>query len=197
MTSEVAFRFNSQTHEYTALDSGEVLPHITGMIERCGWDPGSRFYTEESRQRGTAVHQMTSAFDLGSLEPEDLPALESPYKGYLLAHVAAINQLRPAFDGIEEPDVHPVHRYGGRPDRTGRVFALQAVIEGKSGPEAKSHQIQTALQAILRARHWHLSPEHVGRFCLYWQANGRFKLIEHKRRQDFDEARRIIKVCCS
>lgn len=189
----IRFRFDAGAHEYVELDTGAVLPHITGMLEAAGV-VDSTWFTEESCVRGTAVHQLTADYDLGAL---DLPSCVTPYRGYLLSHVAAMGIIRPEIVAVEEPRVHERYRFGGRPDRAVIAYELKSVLEGKSGPPAKSHGIQTALQAILEAERWSLPPEHVGRFCLYWQPNGRFKLEEHTRRQDFDEAYRIIRKYAS
>lgn len=186
------FRFDAGRHAYVALDAGEELPHITGMLQATGWID-DRWYTEESSARGTAVHALTAAFDLGALDPV---ACTSGYKGYLLGHVKAMSIVRPEWRHVEEPLVHPFHRFGGRPDRVGTIYGALGVLEGKSGDPEKSHQVQTALQAILIAPELGLAPAALVRYALYWKPNGRFKLEEHVRRQDFDEAWRVIKRCC-
>ncbi len=183
------FRFDAGAHEYVELATGSVLPHITGMLQRAGW-VDDLWFTEESCERGTAVHKLTADYDLGAL---DVASCVSPYRGYLLAHVTAIGIMRPEIVAVEEPRVHSRYRFGGRPDRAVIYNGVKAVLEGKSGGPAKSHGIQTALQAILEAERFEMAPESLGRFCLYWKPNGKFKLEEHKRRQDFDEAYRIIR----
>lgn len=188
--SSLQFRFDRDIHAYFDLTTGDVFPHITGMLEAAGWID-DRWYTEESCERGQAVHDLTAEFDLGVLE---VASCESPYRGYVLGHVEAMRIIRPTFSKVEEPIVHPVFRFGGRPDRAAsRFYGLKAVVEIKTGQAEKAHQIQTALQAILEADDFHLPAERVARFALYLQPNGRFKLVEHPNRADFDEARRIIR----
>lgn len=186
-----SFRFDAEAHEYISLVDGQVLPHITGMLERTGWIDDT-WMTEESSERGRCVHALTAEYDLAGLE---LETCVSRYRGYLLAHAAAMRALRPTWTAIEEPVVHPLLRFGGRPDRVGRVQQLQTVLEVKSGVEAPSHAIQTALQAILVSAYAPLPAAQWRRLALYLKANGKYKLIEHRDRRDFDEAHRIIRVC--
>jgi hypothetical protein len=70
------------------------------------------------------------------------------------------------------------------------------VLEIKTGAPEKSHQVQTALQAMLVAHHFNLSPELLQRTCLYVKDTGKFTLLEHVARRDFDEARDVIRACC-
>jgi hypothetical protein len=191
-TSSALFRFDAERHEYVDLDTGAVLPHITGMLEATGWID-STWYSDEDRDRGTAVHRLTADYDLDAL---DLASCVSPFRGWLLAHVNAVQIVRPQILAVEEPIVHPVYKYGGRPDRQVVIERAFGVWEGKTGRPEKSHAIQTALQAFLVALEHNLPAEMVRRWCVYLQDKGKWKLEEHTRRADFDEARRIIRLCC-
>lgn len=184
-----SFRFDARRHEYTALDTGEVLPHITGLLEVAGLID-STWYTEHSCERGQCVHSLTADYDLGALKVD---GCVSAYRGYLLAHVKCMAMLRPIWTSIEEPLIHPGYRFGGRPDRIGKVLGLQAVLEVKSGGSEESHQIQTALQAILGSYKHPLPPESWARYALYLKDTGKFKLEKHTRRADFDKAREILR----
>ncbi len=92
------FRFSSETHEYTDLLTGQIVPHITGILQATGWI-NDEWYTEESCERGTAIHKLTADYDLGAL---DVASCVSPYRGYLLSHVAAMNIIRPEILSVEE-----------------------------------------------------------------------------------------------
>lgn len=187
------FSFDNNRHEYIDVDAGEILPHITGMLKRTGWSD-DRFYTDASRDRGTAVHRLTADYDLGSIE--NLADLTSNYKGWLLAHVKMSSIIRPTWTSIEEARVHHRYRYGGRPDRVGFIYGALAVPDVKSGPAERGHQIQTALQAILVAPETNLPPEAIQRYGWYLKGNGKYKLEHFVDRRDFDEAYRIIRECC-
>lgn len=194
MSTALPFRFDRGAHTYIALDTGAALPHITGMLERTGWID-DLWFTEESSDRGTAVHELTKDYDLEALDPDQCVSVFRPY---LLAYVKARSMMVPPAQilGIEEPFVHPYWRYGGRPDRHGVFYGLRAVLELKSGEPDRAHQIQTALQANLLAPTAGLPATAIARFCLYLRGNGKFKLEEHTDRRDYDEAARVIRTCC-
>lgn len=193
MITAAPFRFDADAHEYIDLETGAVLAHITQMLEATGW-VNSRWFTDESRQRGTAVHKLTADFDLGAL---DVRACVSPYRGYLLGHVAAMEVLKPDILSVEEPIVHPApRRFGGRPDRVVRLYGLLGVLEIKSGGKEPCHPIQTALQAMLVAIDQGLPPECLSRWCLYLKPSGKFTLEHHRAARDFREASRIVTAVC-
>lgn len=183
------FRFNADTHTYVALDTGEEIPHITGLLKSGGWVDDT-WFTEESCERGRAVHSLTADYDLGALE---LDGCQSAYRGYLIAHAKAMGIIRPTWELIEVPLVHPVYRFAGRPDRAGEMYQLKAVNEVKSGDPQKGHYVQTALQAILVAPMFGLPPEAIARFAEYVTEHGRAKVDRHVKRADFDEAYRLLR----
>jgi hypothetical protein len=187
----LTFRFDAVNHEYIELETGAVFPHITGMLARTGW-VDDRWFTEESSDRGTAVHRLTADYDLKSL---DVESCTSKFRGYLLAHVKAVSIIRPQMLAVEEPLVHDVLRFGGRPDRDMIAMGQRGIWEVKSGASSAAHSIQTALQAILVAQEAMLPPESLLRLCCYVKDKGKYSVVEHKERRDFDEARRIIREC--
>jgi hypothetical protein len=193
-TNGAGFRFDAIDHVYIALDTGEQLPHITGMLERTGWID-TTWFSEEGSDRGTCVHELTKHYDLGSL---DARTCVSPFRNYLIAYVAATGIVRPQWEAIEEPLVHWGYRFAGRPDRTGTAYGCRTQAEIKSGNPSKADAIQTALQAILSAgARGGLPAEHYERLAFYLRPSGRFKVERFHDRRDFDEARRIIRECCA
>ena len=194
MSDVVTFHFDDAEHEYTDACTGVVLPHITGMLDRTGWMT-DLWYTEDASERGTAVHRLAADYDLGAL---DVDACVSRYRGFLLAHVAAMRVIAHQWAQIEVPQVHPVYRFGGRPDRVGQALGLKTILEIKTGQPEKGHLVQTALQAILvAANDGGLPAEHYQRLALYLKPKGRFKLEQHRERRDLDEAQRVIRACCA
>lgn len=191
------FRFDAGRHEYLDITTGEVLPHITGMLKQAGL-VDDRWFTEASRERGSGVHRLTADYDLGGIEHEDLPKVDSPYKAWLLAHVKWTQMVRPSWQIVEMPYVHPTFRYGGRPDRGGTLYHSLSLVEIKSGArEDIPHGVQLALQAMLVADEFHLTPETIRRYALYLQGNGRFVFEEFTNRtRDFGIARDVIRQCC-
>lgn len=188
----IEFRFDASAHEYLDAATGELFPHITGMLEDTGWID-DRWYTEESSDRGLAAHALTAAYDLGALHVE---SCQSKVRSYLLAHVKALSIIKPKILAVEEPLVHPRLLFGGRPDRDIIAYGMRGVLEIKSGAPERSHQIQTALQTILIGHFAKLPPESLIRLCLYLKENGKFKLERHIEKRDYAEAQRVIRACC-
>src|SRR6185436_7553995 len=164
MLKSLAIRFDADEHSYTALDTGEELPHCTGMLHATGWLKGAEFASDDSLERGTAVHKLTADYDLGALE---LTSCVSRYRPYLLGHALAMSIMKPEILSVEEPIGHPTLRYGGRPDRVWRLDGVLTVVDEKSGQKNKAHRIQTALQAILVAVEYEIPPELIARAALY------------------------------
>lgn len=185
----IPFRFDPDGHRY--LVENRQVPNITTMLETTGW-VDSTWYTEEGRRRGTAVHRLTTDYDLGALE---LATCTSEFKHYLLHYADAVRIVRPAWQHVEVPFVHEQFRFGGRPDRVGRVFGALAVVEIKSGAPEKSHGVQLALQAYLVAPVLGLPPELLQRYVFY-AGPKKCKVDELVNRRDFAEARKVIRTCC-
>lgn len=185
-------RFEPAHHEYF-LD-GVQIPSVTQMLVATGWiDP--TYYTEESRRRGSIVHTLTAAYDLGTL---DLDRVHQ-YRGYVLAYIEAMRTIRPTMLAIEEMVVHPGYPFAGKPDRVARMFGVLTIPEIKTGGRERAHAVQTALQAILVAgadREHRLPPTSYQRAAIYLKASGRYTLEQHPARRDFDHAYQVLHDCC-
>lgn len=194
----VQFNFDAGDHVYTV--DGQVQPHITGMLLHVG-EIDDTWFTEEACDRGTAVHDLTAAYDLGALDPR---TLVSPFRNYVLAHVKAMQLLRPQHLAVEEPEMHPRYRFGGRPDRVMKVHKVLGVYEVKTGAKPtyrhdkpNAHEIQTALQAILVAWRYGLEPRMLERRAGYYTKTGGVTIETHRETaRDFNRAFAIIKECC-
>ena len=125
------FRFDAANHEYIDVHAGEVLPHITGMLLDGGLIDDT-WFTEESCIRGTEVHRMTADWDLRAID--DLASVVTRYKGYLCAHVRAVEIIRPRFDKVES-----YHRVRQPP---------QAVI---CRPHFREHRMQHGVNDLIGA----------------------------------------------
>lgn len=189
-----AVRFDPATHTYFD-HTGSALPSITQMLRSTGWIDDT-WFTEESRARGTSVHLLTARYDTAALDLLELDDLE--HKGWVAAYDAFTHDVKPAWDHVEVPMRHGHYRYGGTIDRVGTVLRQMSVCEVKTGQATRSHQIQTALQAMLAAsqepgllpaRHWQ-------RLSVLLDRSGRYKLDRHTNPRDFDEAERIVRRCC-
>ena len=187
----MTFRFESSSHRYFV--NGQERPHLTGLLKAAGL-VNDAFYTEESRIRGDAVHRLTSDYDLDALDPS---TLVSPYRGYLLGFVAAMRVIPHEWQRIEEPRMHPHYLYGYRTDRVGLIYRIQGVLEIKTtAAPCHAHEIQTALQVMGDSYEHPIPREDWWRGALYLKPDGKWKLIEHTHRRDFDDADRILAQFC-
>lgn len=204
-----ACHFDSATHEYR--DALGLVPHVTGIMLECGYIDDT-WYTEAGQERGTAIHDLTLSYELGALELQDAPAELRPW---VSAYIAAMNVIRPTWTKMEEPSIHPVHRFGYTADRVGLIYSLGSVLDLKTGArtavgarrdmhpvqralrlKAEPHAIQTALYAIGEAEYLNLPAEQIARWTLYLKDNGKWSLDQHQNRHDISEARRVIAHCC-
>ena len=193
--SEVHFRYDDDRHEYFALDTGELLPHITGILEAAG-RIDTRWYTRASRERGTRVHNWTMDIDFKILP--SLDEVEDDLRPYLSAYKLFAAIERPVMLAIEVPAVHSVFRFGGRIDRQVRMRKRIGLLEIKTGGTERWHMLQTALQAMLQSEETGIPAETLGRWVVYLRklgktnSRGRFALEEHRDPADFAEARQIL-----
>lgn len=192
----MSFRFSAGDHAYIDTITGAEIPSITWMLKEAGLVE-TRWFTDESRERGSCVHRLVADFDLGSLTTEDLPLVNSLYKGFLLAHVAAMDIIQPRWVSIEERRVHETLRFAGTPDRVGTMYGAVAVVEIKSGALEPAHSVQLALQAILVEPEVGIPAEAIPRYGLYLRKTGKWTLQSFPdTRKDFREARSLIKRFC-
>mgnify|MGYP001612912948 CR=1 FL=1 len=192
MRRDARVRFDLARHLYTDPATGEVLPHITGMLEDTGWID-STWYDAQGAARGTAVHALTKDYDLG------MRALNSDwdrYRGYVVAHIAAMDRLQPTWTEIEEAHIHPTLRFGGRPDRVGTISGRRSIVDEKTGTPRKADAIQTALQAILISSVYDLPPRYWVRQAWYLRRNGKPKIVPFDNPHDITIAEGIVKECC-
>ena len=184
-------RFDALDHRYF-INNAEVC-HITGMLADTGWIDDA-WFTAESSERGQIVHRLCADYDLGAIP--DPAAVECKHKGYFLGYVTAMRVIKPRWTHVETAMFDLVDRWGGRPDRVGKVWGAWAVLEIKTGVAAKATPIQLALQAILAAPELHLPPERILRYELQVRKTGKATLLEHPDPRDFSKARDVIAECC-
>ena len=195
MATSLPFRFDAERHEYWALDTGELLPHITGILVSAG-RIDTRWYTRSARDRGTLVHAWTMDIDFKVLPQLDEVGAE--FRPYLAAYKMFAAIERPINLAIEVALVHPHFRYGGRIDRQVRMRGKTGVLEIKTGGTERWHMLQTALQAMLQSEETGIPTETLGRWVVYLRkvgkssTRGRFALEEHRDPADFAEARQIL-----
>jgi hypothetical protein len=163
---------------------GIVRPGVTSVLTSQGFIEGD-FYTEESRQRGTFIHEATVFVDRNTLDEESVP---EKWAAYLESYRLWLTRRRPHALLREARLHHPVFDYCGTVDFFGFLAddAWPWTIDFKTGPPQRWHRVQTAAyeaaifvdadaRAMLRRRG-----------SLYLHGDGReATLVQHAGSRDF------------
>jgi len=167
----VTVAFDAVTHRYS---SGDVaLVSVTQAIREAGLMGDTSYFTDEARDRGTAVHQMVEFYDQGDLDEDGLdPAL----RPYLDAYHWFLHDHQPTWSHIEARRADLTLRYAGTVDRAGTLATTKhaVVLDVKSGTPALWHRLQ--LSAYRRLVLAELPTPIVIRHALYLAADGTYKL---------------------
>ncbi len=157
---------DEEKHEYF-LDGAKVLYSVTGVIEEAGL-VDSEYFTEESRQRGAAVHLATQYLDEGRL---NWLSVDSRIRPYVEGYQAFKEETGFVPTSIEQKIHDEIWGYAGKYDKTGEVpTPLQLwLVEIKTGQYADWWGLQlAAYEAKLSRRHL--------RVAVQLMPNGRYKL---------------------
>lgn len=120
--------FDPAAHRYTL--GTRVLPSVTQVLslvapEHAAW------YTEESRERGTAVHLACQQIDEGHAEEATFET--SPAAGYIGAYCDFVSMMQPIWEHIEYRVVDELAGYAGTLDRAGVVQGQRVIVDIKTG----------------------------------------------------------------
>lgn len=163
--------FDAVTHRYS---SGETtLVSVTQAIREAGLMGDTSHFTDEARDRGTAVHQMVEFFDQGDLAEDTLDPALAPY---LDAYKWFLHDHQPTWTHIEARRADLTLRYAGTVDRAGTLKTTPhaVVLDVKSGSPAPWHRLQ--LSAYRRLVLAEVTTPIVIRYALYLSADGTYKL---------------------
>jgi hypothetical protein len=147
-----------ETHIYTP-----NLPSVTEILKSAGMID-TTWYTEEARQRGSAVHLACEYWDLGDLEEDSVdPAIA----GYLQSYIAFRQTQGSAVpEWIEMPLMDKSGTYAGTPDRI-LVARPRALWDLKTGACQHWHRYQSAAYVNCLD-----DPFSYSRFGIYLRQNG-------------------------
>jgi hypothetical protein len=176
------FTFDHRAHVYMV--GRRAVPSVTGKIAAAGLYEGSEWFTEESRIRGTRVHQATLAFDLtGTYDEPD-------YGGYVESYLRWRELMRPRWTLLEVPRYSKRYRVAGTADRLGIIMGVPVLVDFKTGPKQKWHPFQLAMYDLIYDE---LPPMVRRRFGVYLRADGRIaQHHEYRERSDYDHAVAIM-----
>ncbi|HCU25403.1 MAG TPA: hypothetical protein DF383_10310 [Deltaproteobacteria bacterium] len=166
-------RFDPEKHLYWLGD--RPLVSVTQALTEASIID-SRWYTEEAKNRGTAVHKACELLDLDDLEFDSLHPTIRPY-------VEAYLQFKRDTGFVPELIEHRVYNetyfYAGTLDRAGRIGKEKVVIDLKSGAVEPWAALQiSAYEACLSG--------HYTRMALPLTDTGKYRRpIEYKDPNDF------------
>lgn len=160
-------QFDEVTHRYTK--NGIVIPSVTQILSSAGLIDDD-WYTEESRQRGKAVHIACHYFDENDL---DWNSVSPQYLPYVQAHQKFCKDTSIQWTLIEHRIYNPVYNYCGILDREAILNGEPAIIDLKTGLVNKWVALQTAAyEAGLPP----LVNKSRKRFALQLKSDGTYKL---------------------
>ena len=173
--------FDPIKHEYKWND--EVVYSCTQYLNMAGL-VDARWFTEESRKRGTAVHVATELLDEGRLEESMLHPLIRPYvEAYKLFLVESGFKC----ELIEQMVFDEERRVSGTLDRTGTMSNKDVLIDIKTGTPSAWSKLQTAFyESVL--------PKRYERYVLQLKATGKYKLHKYSNRNDIKVFRSLVSV---
>ena len=119
------------------------MPSVTQVLTDAGVID-DRWFNDESRERGRIVASATALHDQGKLDMGRVPEHCQPYVQAWIDWRIAACITDDDFIEIETPMYNEQLRYGGKSDRVAWVCGRRAIIEIKTGNEARWHQLQTA-----------------------------------------------------
>lgn len=161
------------THTYT-LPDGRIVPGVTSIMRKAGVIDDT-WWSDESRQRGTAVHAAIHYHNEGTLDHSSLDPLILPYFQAYLAF-RAVATFTPLL--VEHVVYSHTQHYAAKIDCFGRWDdGVKCLIEIKSGKRPPWVDIQLAAQqqACFESG---LRPTRL--YSLELRKDARFDLKEHK-----------------
>jgi hypothetical protein len=156
--------FYPALHEYR--DGETVVPSVTQLLKSAGFID-ERFYTEEARDRGSAVHALCERYAQGC---------RTDGKGRRLEELAYVNAFAAWVKGkgvyaisTEAMIDHVIDgfRYCGRYDLLAEIGGRRVLVDIKTGSPTKWHPIQMAMYAVA------VDPDRS--MVLYLKADGGYK----------------------
>jgi hypothetical protein len=137
------FRFVEEPHGYWI--GKEELPSPSSVFQDLAL-VDRRWFTEESRARGRAVHAGIHYALRGRL---DWSTLHPDLHGYVRSGLALVERLQPKILRYETPLHHPVLRFAGTFDLEWELDGWRWVVDWKSGKAPKVTRYQTSSYEML------------------------------------------------
>ena len=160
--------FFPDTHTY--LLDGKWVPPVSTILVDLGFIDTS-FFTEEGRNRGSAVHIMVKHHAMGAGCME----MTEELKPYFEAYKKFENEMNWRPEVVETPMAN--ESFAGTPDQIGLMNGHEAVVDVKTGVISAVTGLQLAAYELLYGKF-------LKRFALQLTKEGKYKLTEYKNRGD-------------
>jgi len=140
--------FNPAAHEYTE-DDGTPIPSVTQIIKAAGIID-DRWYTQEAREKGSAVHELCERYAAGvRVDNRGNPLASYEYINSFAAwmsdyHVFTLSTECRVYHNIDGK------AYAGTYDILADIGGKTVLIDIKTGAKAKWHAVQLAAYAMAR-----------------------------------------------
>lgn len=177
--------FDPAVHEYR--DGDVVIPSVTQILKMAGL-VDDRFYTDEARERGSAVHELCERYAHGIRVDNlgrPLASLE-----YVNAFAAWMKKSRAYAIETESVICHEIDgkRYAGKFDLLAEIAGRRVLIDYKTGGKAPSHIVQIAAYALA------CKPDKA--MVLYLRPDGKYIESWATPAQLIDSARKFRRALC-
>jgi hypothetical protein len=168
--------FDPTTHTYRW--NGTVVPSNTQILKERGFID-DKWFTEESRARGQAVHAATHYLDEGDLDWETVDPVALPY---VRAYQKFCDDVGFVSELVEVPLYNPTYQYATTLDRTGWITKpkdKKVLIDFKTGQVSPWVGLQLAGQNLcLKTR--------LPRYALQLNKDETYRLIPFTDRAEHD-----------
>jgi hypothetical protein len=154
------------THTYTTTND-KLLPGVTQILDGNGCVDHFGF-SDETRARGTYVHEATVIIDRG----ERLANVPIEYEPFITAYRRFVRDMQPVWSRSEEVVADLINGYAGTLDRAGLVQGVPVVVDIKTGEVPPSVGPQTAayVRCLPDAHRWQ-------RYCLQLRPDGQYRWL--------------------
>jgi len=162
--------FDEDLHEYSI--HSRIIPSVTQILKNAGYID-DRFFTKESRDRGTAVHELCRRYAEGvRTDALNRPLEKLEYVNAFASwmkrnHVYVIKSETTIYGNINGKE------YAGRFDILADINGKKVLVDIKTGGKIKWHNLQLAAYAIASFENGErVNPERL--MDLYVKKDGKF-----------------------
>ena len=168
--------FDKENHIYTL--NGTKLFSVTQSLVQSGLID-TRWFTDEGRDRGKAVHEAIYLDLHNDLYVDGLHEIIRPYLDAWFKFKTEM-RFKPILELCELKQFHPIYMYAGTPDSVGLLNGRHVLIDWKTGDASTAHLQTAAYKEFPR-----IKPYNPDRLSLRLYKTGKYKLIKHDDQDDF------------